>query len=187
MSLFDRIPKPMKGMNWEPTPSDYTSLPAPQKYGDTDFANDDFVALWNQDNTGVGRHDLKTLQDMGVNTIKMYNWSVPAPKGYWMRNHRNFLAMCQQLGIKVIVPISNFFTGTAYNNRTNGGNPAGPPASSDLKSWIEQIVTDPLQIREQSRGRRRANNQCCLSHIEHKFQNFQTTSTSQDLSPYTKE
>ena len=141
MSLFTRIPKPMKGMNWEPSPSDYTSLPAPEKYGDTDFANDDFVALWNQDSSGVGRHDLKTLQDMGVNTIKMYNWSVPAPNGYWMRDHKNFLAKCQQLGLKVIVPISNFFTGTAYANRT-GSNPGGPGPSTDLKTWIEQIVTE---------------------------------------------
>lgn len=142
---FSRIPQPMIGMNWEPSPSNYTSLPAPAEYGDTDFANDDFVALWNVDDNGIGRYDLKTIASMGCNTVKMYNWSVPAPNGYWMRNHVNFLAMAAELGLNVIVPISNFFTGTAYNNRTNNGNPAGPPADSSLQDWITDIVTEVYQ------------------------------------------
>lgn len=148
---FGRIPQPMLGMNWEPSPSNYTSLPAPPQYGDTDFANDDFVALWNVDSNGVGRYDLKTIAGMGCNTIKMYNWSVPAPNGYWMRNHANFLAMAAQLNLSVIVPISNFFTGTAYNNRAaaSGGtvptNQAGPPASASLSDWITDIVTEIYQ------------------------------------------
>lgn len=137
---LSRIPQPMKGMNWEPSPSDYTSLPAPNKYGDTDFANDDFVALWNVDGNNVGRKDLATIKGLGCNTIKMYNWSVPAPNGYWMRNHRNFLAMAQELGLSVIVPISNFFTGTAFSNRAN--NPGGPGPSSDLETWIQDIVAE---------------------------------------------
>lgn len=139
---LSRIPQPMKGMNWEPSPSDYTSLPAPNKYGDTDFANDDFAALWNVDGNNVGRKDLATIQGLGCNTIKMYNWSVPQPNGYWMRNHQNFLAMAQQLGLSVIVPISNFFTGTAYNNRTSNGNPGGPSSDSSLQTWIQDIVAE---------------------------------------------
>ena len=139
---LSRIPQPMKGMNWEPSPSNYTSLPAPSQYGDTDFANDDFVALWNVDGNNVGRTDLQTIQGLGCNTIKMYNWSVPAPNGYWMRNHKNFLVMAQQLGLSVIVPISNFFTGTAYNNRTNNANPGGPGPSPDLQTWIQDIVAE---------------------------------------------
>lgn len=136
------IPQPMIGMNWEPSPSDYTALPAPEKYGDTDFANTDFIALWALDALSVGRQDLKTIAEIGCNTVKMYNWSVPAPNGYWARDHKPFLAMAEKHGLKVIVPISNFFTGTAYNNRTNNANPAGPQSSASLQSWIEQIVKE---------------------------------------------
>jgi hypothetical protein len=149
---FSRIPQPMIGMNWEPSPSNYKTLnPVPPEYGDTDFANDDFVALWNVDANGVGRYDLFNIKAMLCNTVKMYNWSVPAPNGYWMRNHTNFLAMATKLGLKVIVPISNFFTGTAYSNRAAASsgsvpaNPAGPPASSDLQTWITEIVTEIYQ------------------------------------------
>jgi len=147
---FSRIPQPMIGMNWEPSPSDYTSLPAPAKYGDTDFANDDFVALWNVDGNGVGRHDLTVIKNMSCNTIKMYNWSVPAPNGYWMRNHGNFLQLAGTLGLSVIVPISNYFTGMAYNQRTSsaanpgGLNPGGPMYSPavNLQQWMLDIVTE---------------------------------------------
>jgi hypothetical protein len=146
---FSRIPQPMIGMNWEPSPSDYTQIPAPSKYGDTDFANDDFVALWHVDSSGVGRHDLSNIKHMLCNTVKMYNWSVPAPTGYWMRNHANFLTLARQLGLSVIVPISNFFTGTAYNNRAAAGgsgappaNGGGPPANAALQGWITAIVTE---------------------------------------------
>jgi hypothetical protein len=34
-------------------------LPPPERYGDTDFANDDFIALWKTDGNGMGRHDLQ--------------------------------------------------------------------------------------------------------------------------------
>ena len=88
---------------------------------------------------------------MLCNTIKMYNWSVPAPHGYWMRNHTRFLALAGQMGLSVIVPISNYFTGVAYNNRAQAGgvpvNPGGPAAVSagTLQGWITEIVTEVYQ------------------------------------------
>lgn len=139
---FSRIPQPMFGMNWEPSPSDYTAVPPPTKYGDTDFANDDFVALWNVDGNGVGRYDLKTIAKMGCNTIKMYNWSAPAPH-HWRRNHVKFLAMAAQLGLGVIVPISNYFTAIAYCNRTGSGS--GPGPNQNLQTFITAIVTEVYQ------------------------------------------
>ena len=144
-SVFDCIPKPLNGINWEPSPSDYTSLPAPTKYGDTDFANADFVSLWGLNGTtNVGRNDLATIKNMGFNAVKMYNWSVPAPNGYWMRDHLSFLTQAQSLGLSVIVPISNYFTGMAYNNRTNNGNTGGPTSvgATTLQQWITWIVTE---------------------------------------------
>ncbi|MEJ1968037.1 MAG: hypothetical protein WDN03_05245 [Rhizomicrobium sp.] len=138
---FSRIPQPMIGMNYEPAPSDDTTNPPPTKYGDTDFANDDFAALWNVDQNAVGRQDLQTIKTLGCNTVKMYNWSVPPPppNSYWERDHANFLALCQSLGLSVIVPISNYFTATAYGNRTGGGQPGPNPS---LQAWITQIVEE---------------------------------------------
>ena len=52
--------------------------------------------------------------------------------------------MATKLGLSVIVPISNFFTGTAYSNRAaaSGGsvpaNSGGPAANNDLQTWITQ-------------------------------------------------
>jgi hypothetical protein len=146
---LSRIPQPMKGMNWEPAPSNYTSIPAPNEYGDTDFANDDFNNLWND---GAGcRGDLTTIAALGCNTVKTYNWSVPPPPpvSYWQRNHVNFLNTCQAKGLSVIVPISNYFCGWAYNVRTQNKNGAGPcytgtqaQAETDLKNWILAIVNE---------------------------------------------
>jgi len=108
------------------------------------------VALWNVDGEGVGRYDLKNIAKMGCNTIKMYNWSAPSPH-YWQRNHINFLKMAAQLRLKVIVPISNFFTGTAYSNRAAASagavpaNPAGPAPDSNLETLIKAIVNEVYQ------------------------------------------
>jgi hypothetical protein len=141
--VISTLPQPMIGMNWEPAPSDYNGLPAPTKYGDTDFANADFQMLWSSEALNEGaRNDLGRIAGFGCNTIKMYNWSVPAPNGYWMRDHKSFLTAAANAGLTVIVPISNFFTGTAYNNRTTNANPAGPSSSTQLASWITEIVTE---------------------------------------------
>ena len=129
-----RIPQPMKGMNWQPSPSDYTSIPPPSKYGDTDFANDDFAALWG----ASGRNDLQTIKDLGCNTINMYNMSQPAPNGYFMRNHKSFLGQARTLGLSVIYPISNYFVREAYKDRTN--QPSNPPV--DVKSIVFDMVAE---------------------------------------------
>ncbi|MBD1583040.1 hypothetical protein [Pseudoalteromonas sp. S16_S37] len=150
-NVFEHLPQPLNGINWEPSPSDYKVIPTPPEYGDTDFANEDFKYLWGPgDSTTKGRDDLKHIADMGFNTVKMYNWSVPAPSGYWQRDHTPFLSYAKTCGLKVIVPISNFFTGMAYSIRTDNGNEAGPKTGSGkdkvtdttLKQWITAIVTE---------------------------------------------
>lgn len=138
-SVLAHIPKPLIGMNYEPSPSDYVQLPAPEKYGDTDFANDDFKMLWDDSPTGA-RGDLNNIKALGCNIVKMYNWSAPAPDGYWQRDHKNFLKKCSELGLKVIVPISNYFTGVAYSNRAS--NPGGPGPDPNLSDYIEQMVNE---------------------------------------------
>lgn len=120
-------------MNWQPSPSDYTSVPPPPKYGDTDFANDDFAALWG----ASGRDDLKTIKGLGCNTVKMYTIGHPAPNGYWKRNHKSFLNHAKALGLSVILPISNYFIGEDRKNRTSR-----PPNPLDIKSMVFDIVAE---------------------------------------------
>ncbi len=152
----------IKGMAYQPTPTDYF-VPAPVKYGNTDFYNSDFQALWGADAKGVTRTvhvggetkhqgDLQTLHDMGVNLVRLYSWQGMAG---WV-DHSPFLDECDRLGIKVIVPI--FVTGDSSTtsqfykniesiiNETSGhssvafysiGNEISPSAEPDVFQTIK--------------------------------------------------
>jgi len=100
--------RPVKGVNYQPSPSDYNTLPAPFVYGDTDFWNQDFSALWSMvGNQGgeVGRNDVNIMSStLNATLIKGFNYADPNN-----RNHKPFLAYCQQHNLKVLVPLSNFF------------------------------------------------------------------------------
>ncbi len=118
---------PIRGMCYSPTPSDYMDPgawsalhPLPDKefynnkYFDTDFTNSTFPGLWGNSVTGA-RGDLeKMANDLKVNFLHLYDWSAPTPPpnsspGNNKRNHIPFLDKCQSLGIKVTIPISNYF------------------------------------------------------------------------------
>src|SRR6185295_4811493 len=97
--------RPMKGIAYEPAPSDDTQLQVPPfnqfnaVYYDTDFYNSDFAALWGPD--GGGRNDLLTMKNAGINFLHIYNWN-PG------RNHTSFLDAVNANGMKVMIPISNY-------------------------------------------------------------------------------
>jgi hypothetical protein len=104
--------RPMKGVSYEPAPSDDWQLQDPNNtqgghparnevYYDTDFYNTDFAALWGTDNTGGGRNDLNTLQNAGINFLHIYNWNA-------LRDHTSFLNTLNSKGMKVMVPVSNY-------------------------------------------------------------------------------
>ncbi len=113
--LQDNCPHGIKGMAYQPTPTDDFTPGTPQKYAFTDFYNSDFEALWNTagDHKGVVRTvhfpdgstknqgDLKTLKDMGVNLLRLYFWM--GQEGAIA--HQPFLRKCDSLGIKLIIPI----------------------------------------------------------------------------------
>ncbi len=119
--LKKNFPKGIKGMAYQPAPTDYFVPGTPAKYGNTDFWNSDFEALWNPKGDGKGvvrtvhfpdgtpnkkQGDLQTLKDMGVNLIRLYNWQSGNNNGKtpWV-DHQPFLDKCDRLGIKVIVPV----------------------------------------------------------------------------------
>ncbi len=123
--------KPIVGMNYEPAPSNYDSLPPPPVYFDTDFWNADFPALWgtmknDPSGTGTPRNDLQVMQSIGINMIKGYNYSDPNS-----RNHIPFLDDCISKNIKVIIPISNFFV--------------SPNGINQFSAVIHRIINQAIQ------------------------------------------
>ena len=109
---------PIKGVAYQSAPSDYIAgLPA---YYDTDFFNSDFTQLWSTS----GRGDLREMaQDLGANLIRLYNWN-PA------RNHLSFLNEAHRLGLRVAVPISNYFVSQ------------DPDAARHIADIVRQIYVD---------------------------------------------
>jgi hypothetical protein len=133
---LDRL-VPIQGVCYSPAPSDDTPAP-PQRFFDTDFTNSAFPLLWGgATKDGVtGRDDLGTLAAAGVNFLHLYNWSVPpAPgsaPGQYQRNHLPFLSAAKAAGIRVMVPVSNYFMGEIAN-----GN--GDTVKADIQAMVAEV------------------------------------------------
>ncbi len=114
---------PIRGMAYQPAPSDYAPCGC-GAYFDTDFFNDDFAQLW--DDANGGRGDLKTMADqLHVNFLHLYNWNP-------QRNHLSALNKAASLGIKVAVPISNFFVDPGQD----------PNAAADIEKIMRSVYVD---------------------------------------------
>lgn len=135
----------VKGVNYEPAPSNYTCCPPPSLYFDTDFYNQDFVQLWG---TGTppsqpgGRNDTGDMASLGVNFIRVFNWN---PTG---RNHGPWLEDLAGKGIYAAGVFSNGNRATAQAqlvvNEFNGFSSA---ARNQVAVWLignEISPTDPF-------------------------------------------
>ena len=119
----------MRGVTYSPTPTNYTGSGAGTYY-DSDFCNDDFQALWGKDSSGVGREDIKNIaQKLGAKYVRLYDWNTPQS-----RNHKPFLDECNNYGIKVLVPISNYFVGLYDQGQ-------GSEADGFIKEIVGELVT----------------------------------------------
>ncbi|MCP4365823.1 MAG: hypothetical protein GY800_11080 [Planctomycetes bacterium] len=128
----------IRGMCYSPKPSDAKPGGQPQRYFDSDFTNSDFPGLWNTTggDGGFGRGDLKNLRDdLNINFLHLYDWSKPPapghPVGQYQRNHLPFLNKCKELGIKVMVPISNWFLKELQKNN--------PPGWEGINAMVAEI------------------------------------------------
>ncbi len=139
---------PLRGMSYTPHPSDQTKEPAAAKwnYFDSDFTNSSFPGLWGA-SVANARGDLKKMHDLNVNFLHLYDWSVPAlPYGpppepgladtSYRRNHIPFLDECAKQGIKVTIPISNYFLGRIKRGDSDKFTP---------KEQIQGIVAETLR------------------------------------------
>ena len=75
----------------------------------SDIAYDPIAPIWGTSytsSTGSScdkcRNDLQTLQDMGVNLIRLYDWDA-------RNKHWNFMDYCFDMGISILAPVSNWW------------------------------------------------------------------------------
>jgi RTX calcium-binding nonapeptide repeat (4 copies) len=114
---------PIRAIAYQPAPSDYQPCQSCVYY-DTDFFNDDFSQLW--DDANGGRGDLRIMaEQLNVNFLHLYNWN-PA------RNHLAALNEALSLGIRVAVPISNYFVDPS----------ADPNPAADIEKIMRQVYVD---------------------------------------------
>ncbi len=115
--------RPIYGMNYEPSPSDYTSLPPPTQYGDTDFSNSDFEGLWGNTlvvgsgtcTTAEARNDIGNMrEDLNVNYVRFFNLNQEA-----FRNHIPFADYCEQNGVSITWPLDFWVTSVSSGSWPN--------------------------------------------------------------------
>src|SRR4051812_9575908 len=105
-----------KGICYQPFPPGYNPSQANKTciYFGSDIAYNPMAPLWGNNyksskgsacggtDSSPCRNDLQTLRGMGVNLIRLYDWE---PRNL----HLNFLDYCDTMGLKVLVPASNYF------------------------------------------------------------------------------
>ena len=128
----------IKGMAYEPTPSDVIMGGQPPncydpgycRDFDMDYFNADFADLWGP----TGRNDLQNIRNQYVNLMRLYNWTGNSSGGATLRNHIPYLDYCQRIGMGTMVPFSN------YNATIPAGN-----AQNTANSIVNEIVNRPTR------------------------------------------
>lgn len=121
-----------RGVAYSPIPGVFNSNPT-GAFFDSDMTADNFQAIWGRKN-GCGRDDLETMAAAGVNLVRLYDYNYQRGSTQWKtggNGHIPFLDKAQSLGIKVIIPVSN------YNlaNELGGNRPW-----DDIDNTVAQIV-----------------------------------------------
>jgi hypothetical protein len=109
-----------KGMCYSAFPAPYDPSRANRTciFFGSDIAYNPMEPLWGRGYMSAGgmrfpgRDDLRMMKTMGVTLVRLYDWD---PRNL----HLNFLDYCDQLGIKVLAPVSNYFLirGQGFENR----------------------------------------------------------------------
>ncbi len=157
--------------NFQPSIVGHQIVIANDQLSDSDFYNSAFKDLWStpryEDTDGTKLNDLQVMQKLGVtkesntgqNAIRLYDWG--GSRGFssltaGVSEHLAFLNAAQAAGLKVIVPVSNFFLGDK-----DAWNGAAPDASYSPTNGIPQAVQNALEyflksISADGKGRRPA-------------------------------
>jgi hypothetical protein len=117
--------------------------------GDTDFYNSAFRAIWETPRyeaaDGTKLTDLQVMSRSGFDTIRLYDWD--PQRGYvsqtgQVTEHIAFLDAAQANGLKVIVPVSNFFLGDrdAWNTQMPDVNYSFGSAPQAIRDNFEYFI-----------------------------------------------
>lgn len=155
-----------RGVDYSPTWPKWVVGTGATQTADSDFANDAFQSFWSDkyrsapsgdagkphDNGSNYRDDLKTIRDDGFNLVRLYNWdmargssSVSGPA----LGHINFLDYADELGLKIVVPVSDYFLGDnqyAWNGQTPSSSYSFSSAPTGIQNDFNLFVssiTDP--------------------------------------------
>ena len=136
----------LHGINYSPTWIGWAPG-QPGQLSDSDFFNDAFEAMWNTGTTGGNspqnyRNDLGAISDAGLNLIRLFNWG---PTRGWNGTkgdgHIKALNRAKALGMKVIVPVSNYFL-SDDQYAWNGAEPDSSFSFSSAPAGIQSDLTN---------------------------------------------
>ena len=108
-----------QGLAYSPIPAMFNGNPT-GAFFDSDMTAANFQSVWGSKD-GCGRNDLETMAALGVNLVRLYDYNYQRGTSQWQTGgsgHIAFLDKAQALGIKVIIPVSNYnFIRQDGNNR----------------------------------------------------------------------
>src|SRR3954447_3100780 len=154
-----------RGVDYSPTWPTWVVGAGATQTGDSDFANDAFQSLWANAYTAAPasdpsvpvnngsnyRDDLATISNDGFNLVRLYNWDMARGTSATSNvgeDHINFLNYADTLGLKAVVPVSDYFLSDdqyAWNNEALADYAfSSAPASiqADFNQFLASI-TDP--------------------------------------------
>ncbi len=152
-----------RGVDYSPTWASWNKNNSPQ-VGDSDFANDAFASLWANKyqagpvggpsvpvNNGTGptnyRGDLNTIAQNQFNLVRLYDWDMARGTTSTSNtglDHINFLNYANNLGLKVVVPVGDFFLSNGNNG--DGWNSTAPDSDYSFGSATAAIQKDFIQF-----------------------------------------
>lgn len=153
-----------RGVDYSPTWPTWVVGAGGTQTNDSDFANDAFQSLWGNAyqaapagdpsvpvSNSKYRDDLATISSFGFNLIRLYDWDMArgtAQGSDTGLDHINFLNYANSLGLKVVIPVSDYFLSDdqyAWNNQSltdNSFSSAPSAIQTDFTQFINSI-TDP--------------------------------------------
>ena len=161
-----------RGVDYSPTWPNWSQGAGNSQTNDSDFANDAFASFWAASyqtpptysnsvpikNGSNYRDDIGTISSEGFNVVRLYDWdmsrgtSVPnpvSPSTPTAQDHYNFLNYANSKGVKVVVPVSDYFIsnqqyawGTTSPDSTYSFGSAPASIQQDFINFIASI-TDP--------------------------------------------
>lgn len=153
-----------RGVDYSPTWPTWVVGTGGTQTNDSDFANDAFQSLWGKAyqaapagdpsmpvSNSKYRDDLATISSFGFNLVRLYDWDMArgtAQGSDTGLDHINFLNYANSLGLKVVIPVSDYFLSDdqyAWNNQSltdNSFSSAPSAIQTDFTQFINSI-TDP--------------------------------------------